>query len=256
MMRHLLFCALLASLTACAPPPADQSANNAQTSNAAPVVSMTSAPACPDKAARLPGTGLCPADAAALLPADDHPSLPDGCAWSVNEAALPDDIWLLYRAARCAGKTTALAYAPARPLARLVYALSPMGGDQAKGATLVAFAPADHHDPQSTILALTRAAITDQADDHGCHVRKADIPGWPADALVVDIPAAEAAAMRQDEIRTACGPLGLDQGSQLYWRIRQGHVWHFDLGQESPEINPRSLTLVRKEAGGRWAAIA
>ncbi|KMS58718.1 hypothetical protein V473_03475 [Sphingobium cupriresistens LL01] len=28
MMRHLLFCALLASLTACAPPPADQSANN------------------------------------------------------------------------------------------------------------------------------------------------------------------------------------------------------------------------------------
>ncbi|WP_088185477.1 hypothetical protein [Sphingobium sp. Z007] len=252
-MRHLPLCALLASLSACAPSPADQPADTAQAPKNMPVSSTST---CPDKAARLPGTGLCPTDAAALLPADDRPSLPDGCAWSVSETALPGDTWLLYRAARCDGKTAALAYAPAKPLARLVYALSPMGGDQAKGATLVVFAPADRRDPQSTILALTRAAITDPADDQGCHVRKADIPGWPADALVVDIPADEAAKMPQDEIRGACGPLGLDQGSQLYWRISQGHVWHFDLGQELPEIDPRSLTLIRKDASGEWAAIA
>ncbi|MBA4089783.1 MAG: hypothetical protein C0494_04205 [Sphingobium sp.] len=249
-MRHLPFCVLLASLGACAPSPTDQPGNDAQAPKAAPV---TRAAVCPDKAARLSGTGLCPTDAAALLTADDRPSLAEGCTWSVNEAALPDDIWLLYRAARCDGKTTALAYAAGKPLARLVYALSPMGGDQARGAPLVAFAPADRRDPQSTILALTRAAITDPADDDGCHVRQADIPGWPADALVVDIPAAQAASLPQDEIRSACGPLGLDQGSQLYWRISQGHAWHFDLGQEAPEIDPRSLTLVRKNAGGRWA---
>ncbi len=251
MMRHLPLCALLASLNACAP--ADQASNNAQAPAAAAVAPASAA--CSDKAARLPGTGLCRADAAALIPADDQSAPPDGCAWSLNEAALPDATWLLYRAARCDGKTAALAYAPGKPLARLVYALSPMGGDQAKGATLVAFAPADRRDPQSTILALTRAAITDPADDQGCHVRKADIPGWPTDALVVDIPADDAAKMPQDEIRGACGPLGLDQGSQLYWRIGQGIVWHFDLGQELPEIDPRSLTLIRQDARGEWAAI-
>ncbi len=255
-MRHLPFCALLASLSACAPSPADQPANNAQAAKAAPVASAPPAPACPDKAAALPDTGLCPADAAALLPADDRPPLPDGCTWSINEAALPDATWLLYRAARCDGKTAALAYAPAKPLARLVYALSPMGGDQAKGATLVAFAPSDRRNPQATILALTRAAITDPADDQDCHVRKADIPGWPADALVVDIPAAQATKMPQDEIRSACGPLGMDQGSQLYWRISQNTAWHFDLGQEAPEINPRSLTLVRKDASGEWTPLS
>lgn len=250
-MPRLPLWALIAALTACTQPqPATQGDD-------APPQGANVMAACPDKADRLPGSALCPTDAAALLRADagERPAPPGGCQWRVAETALPDGAYLLYRAARCAGKSMTLAYAAGTPLARLVYAFSPLFGADARGQTLVTFAPADPRDPQASILALARAAITDPAEAAGCHVRKADIPGWPTDALVVDIADADAAMLPQDEVRSACGPLGLDQDSQLYWRTAQGIAWHFDLGQEAAEIDPASLTVVRKDAREHWAPL-
>lgn len=244
-MRQILLLAVALAMSGCTDAPSNQSAN-------------ASAPAaCADSAARLPGTGLCPADASAMLPAATgfQATAPDGCTWSVGEAALPDAQWLLYRAARCGTKTTQLAYASAKPLAQLSYATSAYYGDDAKGQTIVQVAPVSNGDANATIVALARGAAEDPAKAVGCAVRPAGIEGWAQGALVVDIPAAEAAKLPQDEIRSACGPLGLDQGSQRFWRAFQGHVWLFDLGQEAPDVDPGSLTLVRKDGDGGWARL-
>ncbi|MET0371526.1 MAG: hypothetical protein ABW039_09135 [Sphingobium sp.] len=243
----LAFPALALTTAACTDTPSDHGATNG-----AGLASAASA--CPAGATHLPLTGLCPDQADALLHVGkgDRPPPPENCQWTIAELAMPQDAVLLYRVARCGGKTTRLDYNAGKPLAHLDYAASAYYGDDVKGQSLIRFAPVRDGDPTATILAEALAAIEDPAEAVGCTVRKADIPGWPTDALVVDIPAVEAAKLPQDEIRSACGPLGLDQGSQHYWRAFQGFVWLFDLGQEQPDVDPDSLTLVRNYKDGGW----
>ncbi len=71
----------------------------------------------------------------------------------------------------------------------------------------------------------------------------------------MDVSAAEAAKARKDEPRTACGPVGLDEDSETYWRVFQGYSWFFELGQDEAEIDPGSLTLIHKDAQGKWVRL-
>jgi hypothetical protein len=100
-----------------------------------------------------------------------------------------------------------------------------------------------------------RAATTSPREADGCTARPARIEGWPGDAILVDVSTAEAAKAPADEPRTACGPLGLNQGEQAFWRAGQGYGWFFSMGQDAFEIDPGSLTVIAKGADGRWAAL-
>jgi hypothetical protein len=58
-------------------------------------------------------------------------------------------------------------------------------------------------DPQTAILSYAREALKKASDRANCRVRLANIKGWPADALVVDVSEAEASKARKDEPRSA-----------------------------------------------------
>lgn len=215
----------------------------------------TAPAACPDQSAKLPGTGLCQKDAAALLAfaEGERPPAPSGCDWVVNETEMAGGDYLLYRAARCKGKVTQLAYAGGAQMAELTYAVSAMTNDADKGRKAVRIAGAEPGDRNAYILNVARAAMKNKAEAARCQVRLAKFPNWPADALVVDVSAADAAKAPKDEPRTACGPYGLDEDSQTFWRVFGGLSWFFELGQDDLEIDPGSFTLVHQEDNGRWA---
>lgn len=214
--------------------------------------------ACQDADARLPGTGLCASDASKIMPQDNvgREKAPEGCIWVINEVGLAGSDYLLYRGLQCDENRTQLEYAPGTPFAELRLtksAYGPMAEEAYIPVKLRAFqgVPAEGT-PADAVTAIVRSTITDPAEARTCSARKADIESWPSDALVVDLPTAETAKMPLDEIRSACGPYGLDQGSQRYWRVAQGYAWFFDLGQDQPEIDPGSLTVISKADNGQY----
>ena len=198
---------------------------------------------------KLPGTGICEAKAASYLQfaGGPRPKAPTGCQWVVNELALPGDEFLLYLAARCGGKTHTLAYSGGAQKAELKF--------DGTGAAIVEIFAADGGDGSAAILRHTRAAMSNPADAAKCAVRPAKIESWPTDAMVVDVSAAEVAKIPKDGPRTACGTYGLDEDSQMFWRAFQGFAWYFNLGQEEPEIDPGSFTVLKKDASGNWVRV-
>jgi hypothetical protein len=240
-MRGLIVLAALAALAACTPPskPASETAP-------APAAS-----ACADGAAKLAGTGLCQSDANALLVADPNVRTPEleGCTWSVKEIMLPADEALLYRAASCKGVDTTLAFAGGARRAELSYETSAVFGDAAKGRVVVALYGVDP-DPQGAL----KAAIAElPAGDKGsCQIVPAGREGWPTDALLI----APSEIARQKLFKgrpvVACGPLGIDETKQSYWRVRQGFAWFFDLGDKDPDIEAGNMAIFTKAADGSW----
>lgn len=215
-----------------------------------------SASGCPDDGGRLPITGICASRAVNYLNVADGeaPQAPEGCSWAVQETRFVDDV-LLYRAVQCKGKTTRLAFAGGAGMAELSYDTAAYGDAEnaLKGQVLVRIAGVDPSDKTAALLQVARDAIDDADEKAQCSVRNARIDGWPADALVVDVSAAEAAKAPPDEPRAACGPFGLNQDEASYWRVFQGHSWYFQLGQDAVQIDPGSFTLMRKGADGKWA---
>jgi hypothetical protein len=59
---------------------------------------------------------------------------------------------------------------------------------------------------------------------------------------------AESDKIATEGIRTACGPFGLDQDSQRFWRIIGDRAWFFDLGQDDAPIDPGSLTIYHPQS--------
>ncbi len=236
---------LVAAITGCTPAPAP--ATSAKSGVETPK-------ACGDNDRALPGTGLCASGAAGLLALapGDRPNAPRGCMWTVNEAPFADE-FLLYYAAKCAGKVTTLEYAGGAHMAELTYVTSAISGDAVKGQKAVRIAGGGRPgEPNAGILGTAREALGNPALAAKCQVFPAKNPNWPTDALVVDVSPAEAAKARKDEPRTACGPFGLDEDSQSFWRVFQGFSWYFELGQDEMEVDPGSFTLVHKDDKGQW----
>lgn len=208
---------------------------------------LVRADACPSDHPGLSVAGLCSDKAEALVLAarTDASDAPDGCNWTVRAAALPDNRALLYRAARCGLRTAELRFVPGRVFGSFILSASPYG-DVLDGSDVVArMAPASD---AGAIIQIVRASIDDPQEARRCHMRPAGLDGWPSDALVAD----EDPKPTSDGVRTACGPLGLDEGSQTFWRLSQGQAWFFQFGQELPVVDSRSFTLVGRSRQGDW----
>ena len=216
--------------------------------------SATSERACPDDGPRLPETGVCQGRALAYL--DDpkggrEPSLPEGCTWTVNETMLPGDEALLYRAATCKGVTTKLGYSGGAHNASIFYEKSAVFGASAKDEAVLSLFGTDP-DPQGALKqAISELPMSERAK---CEIRPAGIDGWPSDALEIAPTKAARAKMPKDEPITACGKFGLNEDETRYWRIKQGFAWFFKLGQEEPDFDPASMTVIAKNAEGGWGA--
>lgn len=210
---------------------------------------------CADDGPRLALTGLCADRAIAYLniAGGTPPAAPEACEWVVQETPFAGQV-LLYRAAKCGEKTTRLSYASGAGMVDLAYEVAAYGdpGGVMKGTVLVRVAGAEAEDNSASFLAIARNAIDDPTEAAKCSARKAGIEAWPADALVVDVSAVEAAKAPQGEPRAACGPFGLNEDEASYWRVFQGHSWFFQLGQDALQIDPGSFTLMKKGGDGRW----
>ncbi|RYD49651.1 MAG: hypothetical protein EOP60_13390 [Sphingomonadales bacterium] len=231
----------IAALSACSGKAPDNASAPANTT-----ATVATAPGCAPNSAKLPITGLCQEQAAALLLASPgtQPTAPDDCTWVVNEAKVLEGA-LLYRAAKCAEGTATLEFVPGARMASFDLAVSPYG--KQSGADTIAQV-IDGKDGKAIILAEARRLIEDPVERARCQVREAKMEDWPADALVVDeVPIPEA-----DGIRSACGEFGLDEGAQTFWRVSQGSAWFFRLGQETPVVDAASFTLVNRDAAGNW----
>jgi hypothetical protein len=229
-------CALAAAGASCTPTP----------------TTTGQAEACPDNGARLPETGICEARAVAYLDTAEGartPALPENCEWVVNETIMAGEA-LLYRAARCNGVTTKLAASPGAHQAEVSVETSAVFGDSAKGHVVLHLFTANAPDPQFALKdSMSGLPAAERAT---CEIRQAAIEGWPADALVIAPNAAARARMHEEGPIAACGPFGVDEDSARYWRIKQGYAWFYDLGQEEPDFDPQSVTVLEKAADGSW----
>lgn len=234
---------LISVLTACGP--------SSTKSGSTPSASSCNGPT-------LPGSGICQERAASYLKLapGPRPPAPDGCQWVVNETTMSAGEYLLYYAAKCKDKVTALDFAGGAHSGELTFATAAMSGDGVKGRKIVSIFSAESGDPSASILPVAKQAIKSKVEAAKCQMRPAGYSGWPGDAWVVDVSPAEAAKARKDEPRTACGPYGLDEDSQTFWRIFQGSAWFFELGQDSLEVDPGSFTLVRKDDKGNWTPVS
>jgi hypothetical protein len=235
-MRLVLLVGALALLVGCGPPAASP---------------PPSAGGCADGSGRLEGTGLCQSEAAALLTRDPNVRTPEleGCSWAVNETMLPGDEALLYNAATCNGVATKLAFAGGAHSAEIAYERSAVFGGAAIGRVVIRLFGTDP-DPQGALkAALAEAPAGERAT---CEIRPAGYEGWPADALLIAPSAAARAKLPKDKPIAACGPVGIDESATRFWRVRQGFAWFFDLGAEDPDFDAGNMTVIAKDADGRW----
>lgn len=211
--------------------------------------------ACADGSTPLDITGLCQADALKKLPAitADWPA-EAGCAWQVMESQLPDGV-LLYRGLKCEKGETKLEFAGGSHRAELQLVSSAFSGvfKEEEYSTPIAFyAMNEGEDALKSVTSRAAFVNEDKKEAALCKARLANEQGWPKDAIVVDVPEAEAAKAPKNEPRAACGPLGYTQNETAYWRVFKNYAWYFNLGQDAFEIDPASLTIVTKDDKGKW----
>lgn len=237
----------LAVISGCSKAPKGEAAKDATSQSQ----SVAAVEPCPDDGPRLPGSGVCQGRAVNYLNFDagPRPEAPEGCEWIVNETELAGGEYLLYLAAKCADKVTKLDYAGGAHMAVLSYDTTAIGGEEMKG-TEVAYILSAEPDPKTAILNHAREVMDNKAEAAKCSVRPANIEGWPADAFVVDVSAAEAAKFPKDEVRSACGKYGLDEDSQRFWRAFGGFTWFFELGQDVPLVDAGSFTIYTPNSAG------
>jgi len=227
---------------------------------AARVAPTTAArPPCRDDGPRLADTGICTISFGGYVneAGGAPPELPGNCEWAVNDALARDGkTALLYRAARCNRQTTKLELRLAPRGMAIAYASSVVFGETAKGQTLVQLFPIPAGtDGKDMVLALAKETTQDKEEAAACEIRPAAIDGWPEDAFVVDVSLSRKSKFRTaySEVYDACGPWGIDTGSTSYWRIAQGYAWRYTLGQDEPDVDPRTFTIILKGKTGGWA---
>jgi len=205
---------------------------------------------CRSGGGRLPVTGLCQEEAAALLLGSGEASETGapGCVWMVNEAPFLQGGALLYRAMRCNGRTARLEFTPGARAATFDLVQSPFG-NAIERETIATMFDASGPDPKQAILEAARRQIDDPAERDRCHVRllNGDVAS-PPDALVVD----EVPMPQSEEVRSACGEFGYDNGAQTFWRISQQVAWFFRLGNDTAPVDAGSFTLLRRNQAGQW----
>lgn len=258
--RSISALVLMSLLTACSP----ESENPAKAFDQpaeAPVSEPTTEVAdstCADDGPRFPISGLCVGRSVNYLdtPVSDTTGLAElagatECAWQMMEVPIATDI-LLYQGLVCDDQASTLEFAGGAQSANLYLASSAFGVGGDLETPLVTIITSDPEAPNANLERWTRAAMDAPTESEQCSARPAGVDGWPEGALVVDIPE-EAAALEQDDgPRFACGPFGLNQDSENYWRVFDGYAWFFSMGQEPNGIAPASFTLLVADGNGGW----
>jgi hypothetical protein len=245
-----LACASLGACSPTAPAPA-------ASASPGPTAAASADPPCADDGPRFPISKLCVGRSINYL----DPGLrliteaPAGCDWTMQETSFYDpdvEQVLLFRALKCNGVTTQLERAGGAHSASLDYVASALypaaaGGDHSP----VRIFGDGVRDGRGVIGELSEAIPA--AERATCEIQPAGNDHWPEDALVIAPNAAARARLPHDEPIAACGPYGLDEDSQTFWRVFQGYAWFFELGQDTMDIDPASFLLMRKGADGTWA---
>lgn len=222
------------------------------------------AAACPDDGPRLPFTGICAGRAVNYLGGGSTYGdyLPDpGCEWVVNEVRIVDDA-LLYRALRCKGVTAQLEFAGGAQWAQLMVVRSAL--DAAYGSAvadpetpLVWFNTIDPNDIEGQLDMRSRQGAEDGLRGRVCAISRAD-PAISPDGYVFDITPADPKYAEREEgpIGAQCGRFSYGDGSVRFWRVLGDHAFLFDLSADIyQDIDPNTVTLLRKDGGGNWAAV-
>lgn len=201
---------------------------------------------CPDDGPRLPGSGVCQGRGVNYLniAEGNAPELMEGCEWKLNEAVMPGGDYLFYLATSCGKFLSKLELSIGASTADLNLIASAMseGADRGKIGTSI---PVDDANPKASLLQFVQSTIDDKTAAGKCRI----VPYFgSSDMLTIDnLSPTEAKIIdnKGDGARWACGPYGLNQESNAFWRIFSGFAWYFDLGQDAYfDIDPRSLTLV------------
>jgi hypothetical protein len=179
---------------------------------------------------------------------------------------------IVYNALSCKGKTTKLEFSAGARSASLGWGV-PAFFDHVPTAVqdgwelVRQFRLEGVADPTAMILDMAKATAKEEkvvaAEIAACELRPAG-DRFPADALVADVNGAYQKAKKfgpddtgsRDDPSTgvygACGSYGITD-AQVFWMIRDGYAWFIDQGQDAPDFDAGSLTLVRKGADGVWA---
>ena len=216
-------------------------------------------PACRDDGTRLPLSGLCMGSAAALINAvegEEASLMDETCSWILSEGWFADRI-MLYRAAQCGTRVARVAGSAGAAMVQLELIESAYAGDDAvygKLAEPMAFADVYARFKPTPAEDVTARALFGRNREvpTSCAARR--VPEV-ADGFIVDVSPAERARQPQDEPPAPlCGDYGYGDDADL-WRVFQGHAWFFRLGQDTPEIDWRSITLIEPDGQGGWQAV-
>jgi len=217
---------------------------------------------CTAGAATLPQSGLCPAEAAALLiEASAAPAAaPKGCRWVIRETPFATDL-LLYRTLRCADRQTTVELRVGNHMSDLVYTSRADGGvvgDADDNALVLGHIFAGNPDGRSRILWEARDSVSDARAATRCDLKPPYLnEGLPSDALIVDV-ARSPADLARDDATPLCGPFGYNPagGSIEFWRPHQGYAWFFKMGTDVWDVDPGSFTIITKDAADTWQRVA
>lgn len=216
-------------------------------------------PACRDDGARLPLSGLCLGSARAMIniAEGEEPSLADEtCSWELGEGWFGGMI-MLYRAVKCGNRIARIAGSAGAHMVELELIESSYGSEDELYGRLA--------EPVSFADVFSRYKPTPQADVEARALfgRKGQVPAscaarpatQVADGFIVDVDSAERARQPQDAPPAhLCGDYGYGDDADV-WRAFQSHVWFFKLGQDVPEIDYRSITLIEPDGAGGWQPI-
>ncbi len=208
----------------------------------------------------LPISGLCTNEARRLLVIANGTNslepqyMPPGCSVAVNETEWFLDV-LLYKAQRCNGVTAKYNFerGPHRGITGVLTGQIP---------SVTAFGLTDIGGKSDAKTNIEYRARQEMGAEHGdknkCFVFSGEGFGHPQGSLVfndMDAGATNAICARQTDGPCdvgSCGKLGFFGDSTGYWRVFGSHAWFFDFGQETPQIEARTMTLITKDGKGGW----
>lgn len=246
---HFLILAAALSGTLPAPLGQDQPA-----ASAAPAIP---AEPCATSGGLLPGSGLCRDAAMARLPSTRRNAWtpPIGCDTTAQEIPLSSGRWLLYAAQRCGEAVARLEAGPgpsgSQPAGqptgqtgvlelRYAQAARSKALPGKRALTLVEGKPA----PYEAVHALVMNGLSPR-QVRNCDLRTPEVEGYPIDALVFDLPPAD--ARKAAALDEPCGPYGRSARTDSYWRLFDGIGVFYVFGDNQPEFDPASLTVYKPQ---------
>jgi hypothetical protein len=197
---------------------------------------------CAEAGGLLPGSGLCRADAVARMPQPrpDGWSPPQGCDTAAQEAQLPGGRWLLYAALRCGERIARLSVTPQQGGALVLRYAETARNDGLVGRKTLTVIDGHPSPAHLAVYTLVMGGLP-RPQAQRCALRTPPVPGYPWDAVIFDLPPAEArltAALDQP-----CGPYGRSARTDSYWRLLGSVGVFYAFGDDQPEYDPASLTV-------------